>query len=352
MRHRYIFGVLIAVVLSAIAASPHYPAEASAGGVITGWAWSDTVGWISLNCSDYGTCNLVNYGLSVNPAGNVTGYGWSENIGWVSANSADLVGCPAAPCSARIQDRVLAGWLKALSAGDGWDGWISLGGSGYSIPVGQGVFSGFGWGSDVIGWVDFSRVRTTYADACTPYNFCADGALYRKNADCTDTFTRTCQNGCADGSSCNTECTASTVYTCRNATTILRTRTNAQCAVTTHNIPCSPPSFCSSGSAVCLSPAPEFIPSDTYSGHLQAIPSLVPQGLTTNLFWNISNVTGCSVTGSNGTDAWTGTASPSGGQPSGPIDEQTTYTLSCTGLGGTDVNESVVVSVIPVFQEI
>src|SRR3989338_8926867 len=98
--------------------------------------------------------------------------------------------------------------------------------------------------------------------------------------------------------------------------------------------------------------APTFIESDIYSGHLQAIPSLVPQGLTTNLFWNISNVTGCSVTGSNGTDAWTGTASPSGGQPSGPIDEQTTYTLSCTGLGGTDVNESVVVSVIPVFQEI
>lgn len=42
----------------------------------------------------------------------------------------------------------------------GWDGWISLSGSspGYGPTKSGSIFSGYAWGSDVLGWLDFSQV--------------------------------------------------------------------------------------------------------------------------------------------------------------------------------------------------
>lgn len=131
-------------------------AFAQSSGSITGYAWSDTIGWISMNGSGYS--------LSVSGTGVVTGYAWSDNIGWVSANSSDLSGCPSSPCSASIDSSGgLQGWLRALSNGGGWDGFISLSGSNYG-PVRQssGAFSGYAWGDMVVGWLDFSYASTDY----------------------------------------------------------------------------------------------------------------------------------------------------------------------------------------------
>jgi|GEM_PF-3245711 len=121
---------------------------------ITGYAWSSNIGWISFN----GT----GYGLSVSNTGTISGYAWSSNIGWISANSSQLTGCPSAPCTATIDsDGQFHGWLRAISGSTaqsgGWDGFISLSGSGYG-PAKQstGVVSGYAWGSDVVGWVSFS----------------------------------------------------------------------------------------------------------------------------------------------------------------------------------------------------
>ncbi|MEI6479170.1 MAG: hypothetical protein WCO18_02650, partial [bacterium] len=42
---------------------------------------------------------------------------------------------------------------------DGWDGWISLSGSNYGVTYASttGYFSGFAWGSDVLGWISFNN---------------------------------------------------------------------------------------------------------------------------------------------------------------------------------------------------
>ena len=281
------------------------------GTAITGWAWSDTVGWISLS----GT----GYGLSIASNGTVSGYAWSDNIGWISANSSDVAGCPSGTCTPKISAGALTGWLKALSAdGNGWDGWISLSGSGYGPTLANGAFTGYSWGSDVVGWVDWSLARSTYA-----------------------------------------QCTPSTVYTCspvsgydtNGNSTVVKTVTDSSCAVTLTNAPvCHTPYFCSAGSATCLSAPPSFNQNAGHTGHLQAIPSLVPQGLPTTLFWNVSSVTGCSVAGSNN-DHWTGASSPVNGQASSALEQQTTFTLACTGADGTPVNEVQVVNILPIFQE-
>lgn len=282
---------------------------------ITGYAWSDTIGWISLSGS--------NYGLSIAPDGTIGGYAWSETIGWVSVNSTDLSGCPASPCNAKMQsDGSLTGWLKALSAnGNGWDGWISLNGSNYGPSFSGGTFSGYAWGSDVVGWVSFANATAS----CAPLYSCSGGYV---------TYT-------------NPSCHTSTV------------------------VSCTAPSYCSPGTSTCVNPPPSFTSftatftgtsgtsgtSSTFtaSGHLQAQPTLLPaSGSSTWLYWNVSNAQSCTVTGGNG-DSWSGLTSGGNGVQSAPLTSQTVFTLSCTALPDAVspfVPEGVTVNIAPVFKEL
>ena len=68
------------------------------------------------------------------------------------------------------------------------------------------------------------------------------------------------------------------------------------------------------------------------------------------MFWNVDNVTDCTVTSPN--DLWSGGTSGPSGQTSSPINQQTVFTLSCTGLDGTTIHETATAGVVPVFQEI
>jgi len=67
-------------------------------GNLSGWAWSDNYGWISLSCTTGGSngeniCSSSLYGVKVATtttanyqAGEFDGYAWSDNIGWISFN--------------------------------------------------------------------------------------------------------------------------------------------------------------------------------------------------------------------------------------------------------------------------
>jgi len=134
---------------------------------LIGWAWSSNIGWVSFNCSNENSCDDVDYSVEMASGGNLSGYAWNDNIGWISFNQSELSGCPSSQCRAKISQstNLLEGWAKALSADDdGWDGWISLSGSGGSWSYGptlddsdsqNSVFEGYAWGSDVIGWLKF-----------------------------------------------------------------------------------------------------------------------------------------------------------------------------------------------------
>ncbi|MCK5285711.1 MAG: hypothetical protein KAJ58_00595 [Candidatus Pacebacteria bacterium] len=144
---------------------------------VSGYAWSDNIGWISFNCIDGGAgqsdiCSVSNYGVDVGADNVLSGYAWSDNIGWISFNENDLNGCPENDCRVELIGGNLVGWAKALSAdNNGWDGWISLdfstgGGAFQPDPVNYGVsligseFGGFAWGSDVVGWISFNCTDT------------------------------------------------------------------------------------------------------------------------------------------------------------------------------------------------
>ena len=329
-RHPYTVSALacaaVLIIIAALLAEPR-TVHSAGGATITGYAWSDNIGWIDLNCANSGVCASNPFGLSINSSGVLSGYAWSDNIGWVSANSADLSGCPSAPCTATISGGTFSGWLKAIGAdNNGWDGWISLNGtSPYAYGVteaGTGGMSGYAWGSDVVGWLSFANATTTYGT-----------------------------------------CTASTVYTCTGSgsQTITQTTTDTNCNVTTTNTTtCVSPAFCSSGSSVCLYPSPAPVPNGSQSGNLTVVPKLIPSSGTVTVTWDMANVLGCTTQGTNrdgsasSTDStspglWTGASST---KTTSPITQQVTYTLSCTQDDGvTPFSQSATVNVVPTYQE-
>ncbi len=133
------------------------------------------------------------YGVSVNSSTlELTGYAWSDNIGWIKFGG--LSGWPTAivaPGTASQNAQIiekgtgykLIGWARACvgtkngdcssmeNRTDGWDGWINLGGNDVSYGLNYGViinsdnknFSGYAWGSEVPGWTDFSKVTLSEA---------------------------------------------------------------------------------------------------------------------------------------------------------------------------------------------
>lgn len=158
-------ALMVAAVFAWFYSTPVSVDAQSSAGSFTGYAWSDTIGWVSFDGNGYG--------LSVDTNGVVTGYIWSDNIGWISANSTHLSGCPSTPCEAYINSNgELHGWLKAVSGGSaqsgGWDGFISLSGSGYGPTIqSDGTLNSYAWGDTNIGWLSFSgngyAVSTDYA---------------------------------------------------------------------------------------------------------------------------------------------------------------------------------------------
>jgi hypothetical protein len=78
----------------------------------------------------------------------------------------------------------------------------------------------------------------------------------------------------------------------------------------------------SDSTSVTVVPAP--------SVSLSSADSSVPSGGTTSLTWSSTDADTCQASG-----GWSGARSPAGSEAVGPIDGSTTFTLSCTGIGGS-----------------
>ena len=305
--HEVLIAIIIAgaMILAGAAMVIPWAANSQVTSVpIRGYLWSQNIGWVDLNCLNASICGTSNFGLSLAQDGTISGYAWSDTLGWISANSADLSGCPTAPCTAKVTGSNVNGWLKVINGGGaqsgGWDGFIRLNG----VTLVAGTFAGYAWGDINVDWLDFSRATTAWG-TCTPTYSCSGLNIIYTDTTCVQSTTATC----------------------------------------------IAPAFCSAGSSVCNSPAPTAVGSSTnstISGHLQAQPSIVAKGKTTKMYWNFSNVSSCSVTGTNG-DSWSGTSG--GGIVTGAVNAKTTYTMDCTALNSTHVIETTSVNILPTFQE-
>lgn len=162
---------------------------------VSGWAWSDTAGWIDMS------------GVSItSPGGAFSGWAWSDTVGWISFNAN---GCGPAPTLST--NGSVSGWARAVngSGAPADDQWASLTGMRYTgcIELGggngvrvdfaggnatQGNFSGWGWGGTVIGWVDFDGVFVNIDDggavvnlSASPVSFSTAGSGKRTNLSWT-----------------------------------------------------------------------------------------------------------------------------------------------------------------------
>lgn len=202
--------IIVAILISAVLAFFDFKkmdlsykiANAAFDSNVSGFAWSENIGWISFNskdcdidddgvfegagetggpaptgCPTSGTAN--NYGVNINSStGNFSGYAWSSNVGWI--DFAPASGYPSNPQSAAHYNSAtgqITGWAKILSLGD--DGWLKMAGDGASwngsacegtndygntnqcnwgvkIDSGTGDFSGWAWNGGGIGWVSFN----------------------------------------------------------------------------------------------------------------------------------------------------------------------------------------------------
>jgi hypothetical protein len=132
----------------------------------SGYAWSPNTGWLNFSG--------VKYDIST---GDVSGYAWSSNTGWVQFGG--LSGFPTGSGTVSTNANVnlttgkMTGWAKVLSLPNPkdtesteWaDGWISLGGTlpaytvGFNTTTGVANANSYAWGSNVLGWINFSNVK-------------------------------------------------------------------------------------------------------------------------------------------------------------------------------------------------
>ncbi|KKW43568.1 MAG: Cell wall protein AWA1 [Parcubacteria group bacterium GW2011_GWB1_57_6] len=423
---RSVFLLAVVVFASYYFSVSYLPrAQASATDSLSGYAWSDNVGWISFNCTNTGSCGTSNYGVTVNPTnGEMSGYAWSDNVGWFSFQPGDVAGCPQAPCTPKVNqgNGTVTGWFRALANGGGWDGWVSLSG----VTVSGVAFAGYAWGSDVVGWVSMSGVMNTFTAptvSCSgapstayigqqvtwsssvsggsgsyTYSWSGTDGLSGTSASTQKTYSTTgtkqgtiavtdTVSGQTSSASCNAgvgvsvqSCSASlsanptTVEEGQNTTLSWNVPGGSSCAAscsgsgfntggalsgsTNASVPPTPPSTsygltCSGGTYGPPPPVNVTVsvvtPTATITANGQSNSARVNPNTPNNttVAWSSTNASSCAVT-KNG-NAWRNGLSDPGRTDS--VTTQSTYALDCVNDHGTHATDSVIVNVIPGFQE-
>ena len=140
---------------------------------VSGFAWSETIGWISFNSTGDGSS--ISYGVNLDlDTGDLSGYAWSENIGWISFNRAVTGNPPAQPykngtgaiAKVDISTGEITGWFRVLAYDGGWDGWYRFcdedinycSGAGQIAKIDyiSGDWHGWAWTDMVGGWLSFN----------------------------------------------------------------------------------------------------------------------------------------------------------------------------------------------------
>jgi hypothetical protein len=286
--------IVLLVLLSIFLARP----AQSAANDITGWAWTQTVGWIELNCStDAAGCSSAAgvWGLQSN-AGAVTGYAWSDHVGWIRPATAGD-GCPGN--GATLTGSNFAGWFKVDKFASG-EGCISLSGTSPTYGANTNANATYdpavsaGWGDGVIGWAAFNA-----SGGCTPTFSCSGNSSV---------------NSCGGSTACGVVGCDGTTGQCR-----IGPSTNGCVSVGTDVR--GPTASCANAAKTLL----------------------VRSGSSVSVYWNTQGVTTCTVSGGGQTS--TGTT---GQTAITNVTNQTLVSLSCDSGALTD---QAVINIIPVFRE-
>jgi len=90
-----------------VCSTSNYKVTNNGGGTLSGWAWNDSIGWISLSCTNTSTCGTSNYDVYIDSSGNFHGFAWNDSIGWISFNCLDI---SASFCTNTSNYEVVTAW--------------------------------------------------------------------------------------------------------------------------------------------------------------------------------------------------------------------------------------------------
>ncbi len=372
-------SILIGVAVFCFAVLGGISARAQSGGQpVTGWAWSSNIGWISFDGAGYG--------VSENPGtGALSGYAWSSNIGWITFENNKLSGCPTAPCRpmVNLSTGQLSGWIRACAAfidknacsgaldpnSGGWDGWISLAGTatdgsvyGVTQDTATHAWSGFAWGSDTVGAISvggtvpnsssggsssFGVFGGCSGSTCTGA-LVPSAALYASPA----TIVQGKSTKLFWSSSNATSCTGTGFSTGGTTAGSQTTRVFDTAGEFSYQVVCtdddgvpSRPSFAKVEVLAVLAPVNVLI---------SANPVRVKKDTNTSVSWSAFGVDSCVVSGPTGTLASGSSDAQKSFVTSSPqtvtITKQSTFTITCQ-VNGAPVTDTVVVNLLPIFQE-
>lgn len=347
-----------------------------------GYAWSENIGWISLNCKTGGAtgndiCGTSNYKVTLNADNSVTGFAWSSNIGWIKFGglSAFPVGggtsAVNAGASGLYPNLAIRGWARACSGTvngdctgasrtDGYDGWISLAGTSYGVNINSSgmAVNSYAWGSDVVGWIDmFSRATMLFPSATLTGNNSCPVLVGTNSCNINITWTFTnllasvvsvfnttsgtsvSSNSLAGSAPVSVSLGTNTILEARASGTSLSTKIlTATCAVQT------PPLINSDKTGKC-----------EYQGPTVTInidKAIIRSGDTVKVSWTINPdpPTGisCKV---DGPGMPTTNQNGSGSKDSSPLLNKSKFRVHCDGPFGTS-EDSKTVEVIPKAQEV
>jgi hypothetical protein len=150
-------------------------------------------------------------------------------------------------------------------------------------------------------------------------------------------------------------CAKTTTYSCADAKTIVQTATSTNCSVAVNNNfkTCSDPGYCVAGDSYCYYSSAYFSPVGPQTGGgLTVRPNLVHKGGQVQIFWNVlqDSAQNCTVTGPGG--PWSGYTSGATGVPSGAINQQSIFTISCLNDDmSTYSTKTATVNIVPTYQE-
>jgi len=318
--HFWILPFIVAAVLLFLGASGSIGASSTAS--LSGFAWSGNTGWISFNCANTGNCATSNYVVSMDQdTGFLSGYALSDNIGWI------------------VNDAGTA-------------------------------FQGYAWGADVMGWIDMSGVLLGDSTPTLVNGKCgsADGGTFgaTPNIGLCETGIETAVSGTGPWAWACSGINGGISKTC-SANKSGGTDVCPDDAGVQTSLPCP-----GSGTDLCLNldgpqtsvpagrirtGAGECVGVDTPAIEEKVwkiFPLLVRKGERTNIYWDVSHATSCTVSGTNG-DEWSGNSSGDAGsigKTSSEITARTTYTLKCKDLSNIETTyRPISVNVIPSFQE-
>ena len=335
--------------------------------VLYGEAWASNLGAISFNnCIDYScssTTGSIPYHVYLKQTGTdfyLDGFAWSDHAGWIQFGTGSIgnpIPCLNGVCGAKVQiDSTtgnitkITGWARAIngtpnswdSIFNGWDGYISFGqippNPFYGVLASLGApinifkiqdFSGYAWGSSVIGLIDMSGVHvasmiinpptcvlTPATQTINTGNSAALAWTSTNAASCTATEDH------SDGWSG----TITPVGGGNRSTNILTTL-----GIHTYGMSC----LGTNGTTVQCTPVTATVVNNTLSCTMSPSTQTINSGGSAVLHWSSANATNC--------HDWSGAEISTSGSVSVSPSSTNTYTISCTGTGKSSFCSSTVV---------